>query len=304
MSDKRVTIIGVPLDLGAGRRGVDMGPSALRVAGVHKRLRDLGYEVDDIGDVAVAIQETGDFGDPRLKYLVEIKQTCEALRDRVRETLARGSRPIVLGGDHSIAMGTIAGLSSHYAEKGEKIGLLWFDAHGDANTPETSPSGNIHGMPLAVALGMGAPELTGLAPINPMVDGARASLVGIRDVDAAERNNIRNAGVGTFTMRDIDERGMRTVMEQAIKRALSGTVGIHVSFDVDGVDPEVAPGVGTPSRGGLSYREAHLAMEMVGDTGKVLSAEFVEVNPILDSRNQTALLASELLSSLMGKRIV
>ena len=304
MSDKRVTIMGVPLDLGAGRRGVDMGPSALRVAGVHRRLRDLGYEVEDIGDVAVSIQETGEFGDPKLKYLREIKQTCETLRDRVGEALERGSRPIVLGGDHSIAMGTIAGLSRHYAARGEKIGLLWFDAHGDANTPETSPSGNIHGMPLAVALGMGSPELTGLAPEKPMVDGARASLVGIRDVDIAERDNIRAAGVGTFTMRDIDERGMRTVMEQAIKRALSGTVGIHVSFDVDGVDPEVAPGVGTPARGGLSYREAHLAMEMVGDTGKVLSAEFVEVNPILDSRNQTALLASELLSSLMGKRIV
>ena len=304
MSDKRLTIMGVPLDLGAGRRGVDMGPSALRVAGVNSRLQHLGFEVDDIGDVAVSIQETRDPGDPRLKYLNEIKATCEALRDCVGDTLAKGSRPIVLGGDHSIAMGTIAGLSRHYGERGEKVGLLWFDAHGDANTPETSPSGNIHGMPLAVALGMGAPELTGLSPMNPMVDGARASLVGIRDIDEAERDNIRSAGVGTFTMRDIDERGMRTVMEQAIKRALSGTVGIHVSFDVDGVDPEVAPGVGTPSRGGLSYREAHLAMEMVGDTGKVLSAEFVEVNPILDSRNETALLASELLSSLMGKRIV
>jgi arginase len=201
-------------------------------------------------------------------------------------------------------MGTLAGLSRHYHARKEKIGLIWFDAHADANTAETSPSGNIHGMPLAVALGLGAPSLVNLAGFSPMVDGSRAALVGIRDVDPAERPNVRASGIGAFTMRDIDERGMRAVMDEAIKRATSGTAGIHVSFDLDGMDPDYAPGVGTPAAGGLSYREAHLAMEMLADTGKVLSAELVEVNPILDNRNATAILGVELLASLLGKKIL
>jgi arginase len=212
--------------------------------------------------------------------------------------------PIVLGGDHSIAMGTIAGLSRFHARRGERIGLIWFDAHGDMNTPETSPSGNIHGMPLAVALGRGEDSLVDLAGERPMVDPVRAAVVGLRDVDPAERGNLRESGIGAFTMRDIDERGMRGVMVEAIARATSGTAGIHVSFDLDGIDPDFAPGVGTPSPGGLSYREAHLAMEMLADTGRVLSAEFVEVNPILDHRNGTARLGVELLASLLGKKIL
>ncbi|HVQ29415.1 MAG TPA: arginase, partial [Vicinamibacteria bacterium] len=224
--------------------------------------------------------------------------------DRVEAEVAKGSLPVVLGGDHSIAMGTLAGLSRHFHARKEKIGLVWFDAHADANTAETSPSGNIHGMPLAVALGLGAPSLVNLAGFSPMVDGSRAALVGIRDVDPAERPNVRASGIGAFTMRDIDERGMRAVMDEAIKRATSGTAGIHVSFDLDGMDPDYAPGVGTPSPGGLSYREAHLAMEMLADTGKVLSAELVEVNPILDNRNGTAILGVELLASLLGKKIL
>jgi len=302
--NETVTLIGVPLDLGAGRRGVDMGPSAFRLADIHQTVRDLGYDVIDAGDVEVAVRETRDPGDPRMKYLAEIRATCEALRDRVGEALAAGARPVVLGGDHSIAMGTIAGVSRFHRERGRKIGLIWFDAHGDMNTAETSPSGNIHGMPLAVALGIGEASLTGLSGASPMVDGARAAVVGLRDVDIAERAKIKASGIGAFTMRDIDERGMRAVMADAIERATSDTAGVHVSFDLDGVDPDLAPGVGTPSPGGLSYREAHLAMEMLADTGKVLSAELVEVNPILDRQNGTARLGVGLLASLLGKKIL
>ena len=276
-------MIGAPLDLGAGRRGVDMGPSAFRVAGIDQRIRDLGHEVTDAGDLKVSIPETQVPGDPRMKYLAEIREVCEVLRDKVEQVLEGGGVPVALGGDHSIAIGTIAGVSRHFSRRGEKIGLIWFDAHGDANTAETSPSGNIHGMPLAVALGLGESTLVELGGPKPMVEGARAAVVGLRDVD---------------------ERGMRAVMEEAIKRASTGTAGIHVSFDMDGIDPEHAPGVGTPVAGGLSYREAHLAMEMLADTGAVLSAELVEVNPILDQRNGTAALAVELLASLLGKKIL
>ena len=278
--------------------------SAFRVAELNERIAELGYEVKDLGDLRVAIAETQAAGDPHLKYLKEIKEVCETLRDRVYEARKKGQVPLVLGGDHSIAMGTIAGLAKYHHERKEKIGLIWFDAHADCNTAETSPSGNIHGMPLAAALGLGAPSLVNLAGFSPMVDGARAALVGIRDVDVAERANVKAGGVGAFTMRDIDERGMRAVMEEAIKRATSGTAGIHVSFDVDGMDPDYAPGVGTPSPGGLSYREAHLAMEMLADTGKVIAAEFVEVNPVLDTQNGTAKLAVGLLASLLGKKIL
>jgi len=304
MAKPRVSLIGVPLDLGAGRRGVDMGPSALRVAGAQPRLEALGYEVEDSGDLPVKIQETQGAGDPRLKYLREILEVCGHLRDCVDETATAGAVPVVLGGDHSVAMGTIAGMSRHLRRKGHKLGLVWFDAHADSNTPETSPSGNIHGMPLAVALGYGEKSLVGLAGEAPMVEAARAALVGIRDVDPAERETVKASGIGAFTMRDIDERGMRTVMEEAIQRATTGTAGVHVSFDVDGLDPDLAPGVGTPSPGGISYREAHLAMEMLADTGKVVSAEIVEVNPILDERNGTAKLGVELLCSLLGKKIL
>jgi arginase len=304
MAKRRVNLIGVPLDLGAGRRGVDMGPSAFRVADVDERVRRLGHDVEDWGDLPVKIPETQTPGDPRLKYLREIVEVCERLRDRVLEALEASGVPVVLGGDHSVAIGTIAGLARHFQARKQKIGLVWFDAHADANSAETSPTGNIHGMPLAVALGIGAPSLVNLAGHSPMVDGARAALVGIRDVDAAERANVRASGIGAFTMRDLDERGMRAVMEEAIKRATSGTAGIHVSFDMDAMDPDFAPGVGTPVPGGISYREAHLAMEMLADTGKVISAEFVETNPVLDHRNGTAALGVELLSSLLGKKIL
>ena len=302
---RKVTFIGVPLDLGAGRRGVDMGPSAIRGAELHGRVRELGYEVADHGDIEVQIAETRDPGDPKLKYLKEIRDTCVALRDTVVSVLGAGRLPIILGGDHSLAMGSIAGASRFFREtQKQRVGLVWFDAHGDMNTPDTSPSGNIHGMPLAAALGLGERSLVELAGEDPMVDGSRAAVVGLRDVDPAERHNIKETGIGAYTMRDIDERGMRHVMEEAIKRASTGTAGIHVSFDVDGIDPDFAPGVGTPSPGGISYREAHLAMEMLADTGRVISAEFVEVNPILDHRNNTAKLAVGLLASLLGKKIL
>jgi arginase len=274
------------------------------VADLQKHLEELGHEVIDRGDLPVAIPETQGQGDPRLKYLKEIKEVCEILRDRVYEARGKGQVPLVLGGDHSIAMGTLAGLAKFHRERKEKVGLIWFDAHADCNTVETSPSGNIHGMPLAAALGLGAPSLVNLAGFSPMVDGARAALVGIRDVDVPERANVKASGIGAFTMRDVDERGMRAVMEEAIERATHGTAGIHVSFDADGMDPDYAPGVGTPSPGGLSYREAHLAMEMLADTGKVISAEFVEVNPVLDHQNGTARLAVGLLASLFGKKIL
>jgi arginase len=281
-----------------------MGPSALRVAEIERKIRDLGFEVEDAGDLPVRIPETQDPGDPRAKYLKEIKEVCETLRDRVGAVLGEGKRPVILGGDHSIAMGTLAGLSRFFKERGAKIGLIWIDAHADSNTPETSPSGNIHGMPLAVVLGLGPAALVNLAGFCPMVQGSAAALVGIRDVDPAERTNVKALGIGAFTMRDIDERGMRAVMEEAIARASRDTAGIHVSFDLDGVDPDLAPGVGTPSPGGLSYREAHLAMEMLADSGKVVSAELVEVNPILDEQNGTARLAVGLLASLLGKKIL
>lgn len=281
-----------------------MGPSAFRLADIHEHLRGLGWAVEDAGDIEVRIRETSDPGDPQLRYLKEIRQACERLRDKVAEILGAGRMPVVLGGDHSIAMGTIAGLARFFRGRGEKIGLIWLDAHGDMNTAETTPSGNIHGMPLAVALGLGVGSLVELGGTPPMVEAARAAVVGLRDVDAAERKNLKASGIRAFTMRDIDERGMRAVMEEAIQRAVSGTAGIHVSFDLDGVDPELAPGVGTPAPGGLSYREAHLAMEMLADTGKVVSAELVEVNPILDHRNGTARLGVDLLTSLLGKKIL
>jgi len=304
MPDRKITFIGVPLDLGAGRRGVDMGPSAIRSAGIHERVRELGYDVEDAGDVEVSIRETQDVGDPRLRFLKEIRATCEALRDRVIGVLQKGRMPVVLGGDHSIAMGTIAGVSRFHRERDGKVGLVWFDAHGDMNTPETSPTGNIHGMPLAVALGLGDPGLTGLAGATPMVDGARAAVIGLRDVDQAERENLKDSGIGAFTTPDPDERGMRTATESATTRASSRTEGIHVSFDLDGMDPDFAPGVGTPSPGGISFREAHLAMEMLADTEMVISAELVEVNPILDLSNRTAHLGVGLLASLLGKKIL
>jgi len=304
MRQSHITVIGAPMDLGAGRRGVDMGPSALRIARLRDRITELGYESDDLGNVMVDQPESSVVGSPKARYLPQIAHTCARLAEMVGGAIDRGSVPVVLGGDHSIAIGTIAGLARHFIGQQRRMGLIWIDAHADMNTPDSSPSGNVHGMPLACVTGSGPAELTGLAGSVPMVAPANIAVVGLRSVDEIERLNVRGTGVHAFTMRDIDERGMTTVMQQAIHAASSGTAGFHVSFDMDAVDPTEAPGVGTPVPGGLTYREAHLAMELIGDSGLMTSMEVVEVNPVMDVSNRTALLAVELMMSALGKRIL
>jgi len=304
MRQSHIAIIGVPLDLGAGRRGVDMGPSAVRVANLNARLSEIGFQVEDLGNVPVAQPEGHPEGKPEAKYLPQITQTCTHLAELVQKQMAAGRCPLILGGDHSLAVGTVAGVSRHLRERGEKLGMIWIDAHTDMNTPATSPSGNIHGMPLACCIGLGPKELTDILGYSPKVAPENVALVGIRSVDDNERNNVQKSGVHAFTMRDIDERGMRWVIEESIRIAGAGTAGIHVSLDMDAVDPREAPGVGTPVRGGITYREAHLAMEILSDSGRMTSMEVVEVNPVIDEVNRTAALAVELVTSAMGKRIL
>jgi len=291
--------------MGASRRGVDMGPSAVRVAGLEARLEALGHRVTDGGNIRVEIAETQASGSNNARYLKPISETCNRTADAVLKALEEGMTPLVLGGDHSMAAGSVSGVSEFYRRQGQKIGLLWIDAHADINTPETSPSGNVHGMPLAALLGLGPDALGGLYGYTPKVSPENTVLVGVRDIDAAERENIRRAGISeVYTMRDIDERGMRAVMEEALRAAGRGTVGYHVSLDMDWIDPEDAPGVGTPVRGGATYREAHLAMEILADHGRLLSFEIVEVNPVIDEHNRTADLAVELACSAFGKKIL
>ena len=303
-SGKRIRVIGVPLDLGQSRRGVDMGPSAVRVAGLEARLEALGHIVEDAGNIAVAIPEQKKEGAANAKYLKEITATCTKHAELVTKTLEAGKIPLVLGGDHSVAAGTVAGVSEFYRRQNQKIGLIWIDAHSDMNTPETSPSGNVHGMPLAAIMGLGPSELSNILGASPKVAPENCVLVGVRDIDAAEKANIRKAGIEAFTMRDIDERGMRTIIEEALRLAGRGTAGYHVSLDMDWIDPEDAPGVGTPVRGGATYREAHLAMEIIADHGRMTSFEIVEVNPVIDEHNRTADLAVELANSIFGKKIL
>ncbi len=301
---KKIRVIGVPLDLGQSRRGVDMGPSAVRVAGLEARLEALGHMVEDGGNVSVAIAEQKKEGHPHAKYLKEITATCVKHAELMIKTLESGKVPIVLGGDHSVAAGTVAGVAEFYRRQNQKIGLIWIDAHSVINTPESSPSGNVHGMPLAAIMGLGPPELANILNFSPKVSPENCVLVGVRDIDAVEKENVRQAGIEVFTMRDIDERGMRTVMEEALRMAGRGTAGYHISLDMDWVDPEDAPGVGTPVRGGATYREAHLAMEIIADHGRMLSFEIVEVNPVIDEHNRTAELAVELTLSAFGKKIL
>jgi arginase len=305
---KRIRILGVPLDLGQSRRGVDMGPSAVRVAGLEARLEELGHVVEDGGNIAVAIAEQKKSGDPHAKYLKEITATCTKHAETVMKTLEAGKFPLVLGGDHSVAAGTVAGVAEFFRQQRrvqeQKIGLIWIDAHADINTPDTSPSGNVHGMPLAAIMGLGPAELADIYGFSPKVHAENCVLVGIRDVDAREKENIKETGIEVYTMRDIDERGMRTVIEEALRIAGRGTAGYHVSLDMDWIDPEDAPGVGTPVRGGASYREAHLAMEIIADHGRMTSFEIVEVNPVIDEHNRTADLAVELALSAFGKKIL
>jgi arginase len=281
-----------------------MGPSALRLAGLNTRLGSLGYEIDDLGNVAVAQQESTPSGAENAKYLPQIAKTCAKLAAMVESVVTAARFPLVLGGDHSIAAGSVAGVSHFYRQRGEKIGLIWIDAHADMNTPESSPTGNVHGMPLACCLGRGPRELTEIFDYSPKVVGANVALIGIRDVDQRERELVRASGVTAFTMRDIDERGLRNIMEQALSIANNGTTGFHLSLDMDSVDPDEAPGVGTPVRGGMTYREAHLAMETICDCSRMVSMEIVEVNPVLDSANRTASLGVELVMSAMGKKIL
>jgi arginase len=303
-SGKRIRVIGVPLDLGQSRRGVDMGPSAVRVAGLEARLEAIGHIVEDGGNVAVAIAEQKKEGSASAKYLKEITATCTKHAELVVKTLEAGKIPLVLGGDHSVAAGTMAGVAEFHRRQNQKVGLIWIDAHADINTPETSPSGNVHGMPLAAIMGLGPPELANIFGSGKKVEPENCVLVGVRDIDYFERENIRKAGIEVFTMRDIDERGMRVIMEEALRMAGRSTAGYHVSLDMDWVDPEDAPGVGTPVRGGATYREAHLAMEIIADHGRMTSFEIVEVNPVIDEHNRTADLAVELSISVFGKKIL
>ena len=300
-----VHIIGVPLDLGGNRRGVDMGPSAFRIAGLGERVGSLGRAVSDKGDLPAPIAETRAANDERKKYIREIARVCENLHETSLESLMEGAIPIVLGGDHSVGAGSVAA-SADWARKtsGLPIGLLWIDAHGDMNTPTTSPSGNVHGMPLAALLGSEPQELARLGGFAPKVGPATTVLIGVRNLDEREKTAVRESGVHVFTMKDIDRNGMASIAEKAVALAGMGTAGIHVSFDMDVCDPSVAPGVGTPVKGGLNYREAHLLMEIVADSNLLRAIDLVEVNPTLDVRNATAQLGTELALSALGMKIL
>jgi arginase len=300
----QIELIGIPLDLGADRRGVDMGPSAIRIAGVARSLRRIGHEVIDWGDIPVVVPEVQKVEDPKLKYLPEITKAVTKLANHVTEVCKNGRFPLVLGGDHSIAIGTISGAAAFLKQKGQNLGVLWIDAHGDMNTYETTPSGNIHGMPFAAVLGKGCKELVGVAGDFQKVLPENAVLVGARNLDEKERRHIRESGISVFTMEEIDRRGICPVVEEAIALATKNTDALHISMDIDALDPLIAPGVGTPVRGGLTYREAHTAMEIVAGSEKLFSMEVVEVNPILDVRNTTAEVAAELVESALGKRII
>ncbi len=298
-----IQIIGVPLDLGGGRRGVDMGPSAMRIAGLQDRLTALGHVVRDRGDLRVPTPETSDPGDERKRFVHEIQGVCDQLYQEALDVLTEGGLPVVLGGDHSLAAGSVAATAAHAQATDEVIGLLWIDAHGDMNTPATSPSGNVHGMPLSALVAEDPRELAMVGGFAPKVSARHTVLIGVRDLDARERDEVRASGVHVFTMKDIDRQGIARVMEQAIALASSGTAGIHVSFDLDVCDPAIAPGVGTPVRGGLNYREAHMAMEMIADARRLRALDLVEVNPVLDVQNTTAVLAAELAASALGLKI-
>jgi arginase len=301
---QKIRIIGVPMDLGASRRGVDMGPSALRAAGLQARIKQLGHQVEDIGNISVKQPEELSYGEKRAKYIGEITDACKDLGAAVLKSLEEGYLPLVLGGDHSIAAGSISGVAAHFRKEKKSIGCIWLDAHSDMNTPETSPSGNVHGMPLSAIMGYGTGELDDLFGFKPKIEPQNVVLVGVRDLDTHEKKFIKKLGVKAFTMREIDERGMREVMSDALKYAMDDTDGIAVSLDMDFVDPSDAPGVGTPVRGGVTYREAHLAMEMIADSESMVSMEIVEINPIIDEHNRTALLAVELALSGLGKKIL
>ncbi len=299
-----VHIIGVPLDLGGNRRGTDMGPSALRIAGLAEQAGTLGLTVVDKGNVPAPLPETKGPGDPRKRYVREIARVCQRVHQATLASLDAGALPIVLGGDHSLAAGSVAASAAYLKRKGKPLGLLWVDTHGDMNSPQTSTSGNVHGMPLGALLGRGPDELSGFAGFSPAVLPRNTVLVGIRNLDDVEKEIVKASRVHVFTMKEIDRLGIAEVMERALTIAGRGTGGIHVSFDLDVCDPSIAPGVGTPVKGGLDNREAHVVMEMVADSGRLLALDLVEVNPTLDMRNTTADLGVELALSALGKKIL
>ncbi|MFC7393476.1 arginase [Scopulibacillus cellulosilyticus] len=299
---KDISIIGVPMDLGQERRGVDMGPSAIRYAGVTERLEALGYNIEDLGDIAIAPRNTRakqSSGDEHLKNLDEVAEANNKLADAISQVIEKKRFPLIFGGDHSIAIGTLAGVTKPY----KNLGVIWYDAHGDLNTAETSPSGNIHGMPLAVSLGLGHPSLTGIGGDQPKVKPENIVIIGARSLDKGERELIKEKNIRVYTMHEIDQFGMTKVMNDAINYLKEKTDGVHLSLDLDGLDPSDAPGVGTPVLGGISYRESHLAMEMLSEADILTSAEFVEVNPILDDKNRTADVAVALMGSLFGEKL-
>ena len=301
--EKTVNIIGFPMDLGADRRGVDMGPSALRIAGIKEKLEELGYKVIDSGDIHIQIMEKQKVINPKLKYLNEILRTSKTLAGKVEKILEKGHFPLCLGGDHSMAVGSIAGISSFCRKRGLKFGVIWIDAHADMNSDESTPSGNIHGMPLAAALGIGNEKLVNFYGFSPKVEPLNCALIGIRSIDQMEKMNVKKVNPAVYTMADIDKLGIHRVISRVLKQFRENVDHIHVSFDLDSVDPSVAPGVGTPVPGGLSFRETHLLMESIADCGCISSLEVTEVNPILDNQNKSAVFATEVVASIMGQRI-
>ena len=300
---ENISIIGFPIDLGADRRGVDMGPSALRIAGLQSKLELLGYKVSDYGNIKIEIMERQKIKNPKLKYIEEIIKTSKLLANNVQKVLEKGDFPLCIGGDHSMALGTISGISSYCRNKKLKLGVIWIDAHSDMNTDETSPSGNIHGMPLASLMGLGNNQLVDFIGFKPKLDPENCALIGIRSIDEAEKLNIKKLKVPVYTMTDIDKLGIHRIAAKVLKQFREKVDHIHISFDVDCVDPSVAPGVGTPVPGGLSYREAHLLMETIAECGCLSSLEVAEVNPILDFKNQSAEFTADLIASSMGQRI-
>lgn len=305
-----IDVIGVPLDHGAGRRGVGMGPSAMRIAGLHRNLQRLGYQVRDHGDLNIKAPETEQEGSRNLRFLGTVTKACSELAESVQSVHAEGGLPLVIGGDHSIAIGSISGVAADIARRNggkpapEKLAVIWFDAHADINTESTSPSGNIHGMPISCLLGVGPPELTSIGYPGPKLTPDKIVQIGLRDIDDEEKKLIRDFGINVFTMEDIDRRGIHAVIQEALFLTMEDTEFLHVSFDIDAVDPSIAPGTGTTKQGGLTYREAHYCLESIATTGRMTSFELVEVNPILDTQNKTAEIAVGLVGSALGKRIL
>lgn len=300
-----LSMTSVSIDLGAGRRGVDMGPSALRIAGVNERLESLGYRVREVGTVHAGEPEFTSEGDDRLKFFSEILDVCRRTHGAVHDSLASGALPLILGGDHSLSIGSVSAVARHHAVTDQRIGVLWVDAHTDMNTPDITPSGNIHGMSLAVLIGHGHPDLVGMwGGEGPAVRPENVCVIGARSIDPAERELVRESGIRVFTMTEVDERGIAACMDEALERLTDGTAGFHLSLDLDGLDPMIAPGVGTPVNGGLTYREGHLVCEKVARADALVSLELVELNPVLDERNRTGRLGVELLASALGQAIL